>query len=149
MRLCPAVLLTPLECAVPISILYSKQSPPVNSLESALTSYSQLIENTATLSLVECALTRLSPATSLECALTKNKGWGPIHSNSEPATRHYPLGALLKFFLFRFLRTLLRFFAPTKNSTLFFSIVSALFRKNTGVGYPFLLSCRLPGSEAA
>jgi hypothetical protein len=44
-----------------------------------------------------------------------------MHSNSEPATRHYPLGTLLKFFLFTSLRTLLRFCALRKNSTLFFS----------------------------
>src|SRR6266478_83352 len=71
-----AVLLTRLECAVPSSILYSKQNQPVTSLESALTSQPQLVENTATLSLVECALTRLSPATPLECAVPKNLGGG-------------------------------------------------------------------------
>src|SRR5260370_121099 len=37
-------------------------------------------------------------------------------------------------FVFRFLRTLLRFFALCKNSTLFISSVSALFAKNTGGG---------------
>src|SRR5712664_2500225 len=37
-------------------------------------------------------------------------------------------------FVFRFLRTLLRFFALCKNSTLFFSSDSALFAKNTGGG---------------
>src|SRR6266852_365044 len=40
----------------------------------------------------------------------------------------------LKFFLFTLLRTLLHIFALTKNSTLLFSIVSALFAKNTGGG---------------
>jgi hypothetical protein len=145
MRLCPAVLLTPLGCAVPISILYSKHRPPVNSLESALTSYSQLTENTATLSPAESALTQLSPATPLECALTKNMGGGDL---SIPI-QNRPLAALLKFFLFTSLRTLLRFFALRKNSTLFFSIVSALFRKkHRGVGYPFLLSSRLAPREA-
>jgi hypothetical protein len=71
-----AALLSPLECAVPndlpISILYA----PVTSLESALTSHFQVAENTATLSPVECALTRLSPATPLESALTKTPGVG-------------------------------------------------------------------------
>src|SRR6266849_5159505 len=90
-----AVLLTPLECAVPSSILYSKQSPPVTSLESALTSQSQLVENTATLSLVECALTRLSPATPLECAVPKNLGGGgsffPFRKQSTPSQRQGPL----------------------------------------------------------
>src|SRR5712664_4230040 len=60
----------------------------------------------------------------------KHRGWGPIHSNSKPATRHSPLGTLLKFFLFTSLRTLLRFFALRKNSTLLFSISSALFAEN-------------------
>src|SRR6266478_844616 len=82
-----AVLLTPLECVVPIIILYSKQRQSITPLESALTSQSQLVENTATLSLVECALTRLSPATPLECAVPKNQGGGgsffPLFSASK------------------------------------------------------------------
>src|SRR6266478_3998491 len=90
-----AVLLTPLECAVPSSILYSKQSPPVTSLESALTSQSQLVENTATLSLVECALTSLSPATPLECAVPEKTGGGgpffPFRKQSTPSQRQGPL----------------------------------------------------------
>src|SRR5260370_5038668 len=73
MRPCSAVLLTPLECAVPSRIPISIQDAPGNPLESALTSHSQPVENTATLSLLECALTRLSPATPLESALTKNR----------------------------------------------------------------------------
>src|SRR6266436_7496775 len=89
-----AVLLTRLECAVPSSILYSKQSPPVTSLESALTSQPQLVENTATLSLVGCALTRLSPATPLECAVPKNLGGGgsffPFRKQSTPSQRQGP-----------------------------------------------------------
>jgi len=76
MRPCSAVLLTPLECAVPGRIPISIQSAPGNPLESALTSHSQTVENTATLSLLECALTRLSPATPLESALTKNRAGG-------------------------------------------------------------------------
>src|SRR5260370_32256988 len=71
-----AVLLTPLECPFPSLILTSIQSAPGNPLESALTSHSQTVENTATLSLLECALTRLSPATPLESALTKNRAGG-------------------------------------------------------------------------
>src|SRR6266478_4430117 len=90
-----AVLLTPLECAVPSSILYSKQSPPVTSLESALTSQSQLVENTATLSLVECALTSLSPATPLECAVPEKTGGGgpffPFRKQSAPSQGQWPL----------------------------------------------------------
>jgi len=109
MRPCSAVLLTPLECAVPGRIPISIQSAPGNPLESALTSHSQPVENTATLSLLECALTRLSPATPLESALTKNRpvGEGP-HLVPEPATHHLSLAAILKFFLFTLLRTLLR-----------------------------------------
>src|SRR6266478_4742252 len=90
-----AVLLTRLECAVPSSILYSKQNQPVTSLESALTSQSQLVENTATLSLVECALTRLSPATPLECAVPKKLGGGnsffPFRKQSTPSQPQGPL----------------------------------------------------------
>src|SRR5260370_36607288 len=86
-----AVLLTRLECAVSSSILYSKQNQPVTSLESALTSRSQLVENTATLSLVECALTRLSSATPLECAVPKKVGAGgpffPFRKQSTPSQR--------------------------------------------------------------
>src|SRR5712664_2503639 len=140
-----AVLLTPLESADPVCLLISIIHAPVTPLESALTSPSQLTENTATLSPAESALTQLSPATPLECALTKNMGGGDL---SIPI-QNRPLAALLKFFLFTSLRTLLRFFALRKNSTLFFSIVSALFRKkHRGVGYPFLLSSRLAPREA-
>src|SRR5712692_7302932 len=160
-----AVLLTRLECAVPLSILYSKQSRPVTSLESALTSQPQLVENTATLSPVECALTSLSPATPLECAVPKNLGGGgpffPFRKQSTPSQRQGPLvypersrskiPALPErathhspqysssFFSHScaLFCAFLHFFAQTKNSTLFFSIASALFGKNTpGWGYP-------------
>src|SRR6266851_4925618 len=70
-------LLTPLECTVPRSILISILSAPINPLESALTSHSQLIENTAT----------LSPA---ECAVTKTTGGGGGRS-SHPGAHHSPL----------------------------------------------------------
>src|SRR6266436_7296360 len=42
---------------------------------------------------------------------------------------HSSLSTGLKFFLFKFLRTLLQFFALVRNSTRFFSIASALFAK--------------------
>jgi len=89
-----AVLLTPLECALPTSLLLSIINAPVTPLESALTSHLQATENTATLSLVECALTALPPATPLECALTKNiRGGVPLSHfgvhHSPPVTRHY------------------------------------------------------------
>ncbi len=46
-------------------------------LESALTSHSQLIENTAALSPLESAVTRFRAVSPLECALTKKVGgWG-------------------------------------------------------------------------
>src|SRR6266851_7899924 len=83
-------LLTPLECAVPRSILISILSARINPLESALTSHSQLIENTATLSPAECAVTSNSLANPLECALTKNTGGGGGRS-SHPGAHHSPL----------------------------------------------------------
>jgi hypothetical protein len=73
-----AVLLTPLEGADPVLLPYSKQIAPLTPLDSALPSDSQPAENKATLSPVECALTRLSPATPLESALTKNTGGGGL-----------------------------------------------------------------------
>jgi len=125
-------LLTPLECAVPISILISILSARINPLESALTSHSQLIENTATLSPAECAVTSNSLANPLECALTKNTGGGgAVPLIQELIILHSSLATILKSFLFTLLRTLLRFFALTKNSTLLFSSDSALFAKNT------------------
>src|SRR6266852_194144 len=127
-----AVLLTPLECAVPRSILISILSARINPLESALRSHSKLIENTTTLSLLECALMRFSPATPLECAVTKNTGvGGAVPLIPHLVIRHSSLATILKFFLFTLLRTLLRFFALTKYSTLLFSSDSALFAKNT------------------
>ncbi len=168
------VVLNPLESAVPKNMPISIQIAPVTSLECALTSHFELIENTATLSLAESALTSISLARPLESALTKNTGGtslqdkGLSHSSlhpstylpssvhtskfripqllclpllrklpacggilpiSELATRHSPLATVLKFFPFTSLRTLLRFFALTKNSTRFFSIVSPLWVK--------------------
>jgi hypothetical protein len=76
MRACHAVLLTPLESAYPTSIPISILIWPVTPLESALIRPSQLAENTATLSLSESALTRFSPASPLDSALTKNTQGG-------------------------------------------------------------------------
>src|SRR5216683_2208169 len=102
-----AVLLTPLECAVPRSILNSIPSVRINSLESALTSHSQLIENTDTLSLLECALIRFSPATPLECAVTKNTGGGgAVPLIQELIILHSSLATILNSFLFKLFRTL-------------------------------------------
>src|SRR5260370_34217174 len=89
-----AVLLTPLESADPVCLLISIINAPVTPLESALKDPSQLTENTADLSLLECALTSFSPATPLDSALIKHNGGarvsfsqfrdsdrGNIHSN--------------------------------------------------------------------
>jgi hypothetical protein len=77
-----AVLLTPLECAVPKYIPISILNASVTPLESAHTDHSQLAENTATLSPVECAVTRFPSASSLESALTKTLGVGGYTSHS-------------------------------------------------------------------
>src|SRR6266849_3082137 len=53
----------------------------------------------------------------------RSRPWGTRHS-------HQSLAPVFKFFLFTLLRTLLRFFAHTQNSTLFFSRDSALFARN-------------------
>src|SRR5260370_10874011 len=79
MRSRPVVLLTALECAVPICLPIGILHAPLTSLESALTGPSHLTENTATLSLLECALTSIPSASSLECALTKIPGVGLPH----------------------------------------------------------------------
>src|SRR5260370_42456830 len=72
----PVVLLTRLEFTVPCSILISIQNASLSPLESALMSRSQLVENTATLSLAECAVTALSTTTPLDATLTKTPGVG-------------------------------------------------------------------------
>jgi hypothetical protein len=81
MLACPAVLLTRLESPVPCSILISIQNAPLSPLESALVSRSQLVENTAALSLAECAVTALSSTTPLDTTLTKNtRGGGRVQA---------------------------------------------------------------------
>jgi hypothetical protein len=132
MRLRHAVLLTPLECAdlrtLPSSIL----SVPVTPLKSALTSHSQLTENTATLSLLECALTSISPLTSLECAVTKNTGGGGQGCNTLHLVMHHSsLATLLKFFRFTLLRTLLH---VRKTQLFCFQAIPHSLRKTPGVG---------------
>jgi len=61
----------------------------------------------------------------------KHRGWGAVPLIQELIILHSSLATILKSFLFTLLRTLLRFFALTKNSTLLFSSDSALFAKNT------------------
>src|SRR5712664_1489296 len=144
MRLCPAVLLTPLECAVPISILYSKQRPPVNSLESALTSYSQLTENTATLSPAESALTQLSPATPLECALTKNtRGGGPSFPTQNSALVAPHSARYSSSFFSDPCALFCAFLHPQKTQLSSFQSFPHSFAKTRGVGTPF---CYHPAS---
>ncbi len=87
------------------------------------------------------------PIRPLLATLTKNAGvcTNNSHSGSPRAvsakgTLHSSLATAFKFFLFKLLRTLLRFFAHIKNATLLFSSDSALFaQKHPGVGYPPLV----------
>ncbi len=88
-----AVLLNPLESALPRWLPFYKKNEPVSPLESALTIHSQVIQNTATLSLVESALTACDAATPLESALTKNTGVGGGSSHSETRHSFTPRGA--------------------------------------------------------
>jgi hypothetical protein len=128
-----AVLLTSLESAHPDCLPTCKQIAPATPLESALTSYPQLTEKSATLSLAESALTRIPRATSLESALTKTPGVGVgvqlSSSHHEPIFTR-PNTQVLSF------HTITHSFARTKNSTLLFSSDSTLFQKSTGGGYP-------------
>ncbi len=129
-----AVLLTPLEAAVPLSIFFRKQKPSVNPLKCALPSHSETIENTAALSPVECALTRLSPATSLECALPKNiRGGGisfPIR-NPPLVTSRTPLCSS------SFFSYCCALFCTHRNHNSFlFKQFRTLWQKHPGVGYP-------------
>lgn len=64
------------ESALTSCLPSAKQNAPITSLESALTSHFQLVENTCTLTHAESALTDMTPATSLESALTRNRGVG-------------------------------------------------------------------------
>ena len=59
-----------------LSAVNCRLSPSLSPLECALTSHSQVIENTATLSPLESALTRFRAVTPLESALTKKTGGG-------------------------------------------------------------------------
>ncbi len=77
---------------------------------------------------LESALTKNSPVSLLESALTKRWGWG-----SFPSFQHSDIPICFPFipFIFILFQTLLHFFAPTKNSTLLFSCNSTLFDQNT------------------
>src|SRR5260370_6819542 len=79
-----AVLLNSLKATLPSHILYSKQIATITYSKSTLTGHPQLVENTAILTPLECALTRLSPVTILDATLTKNGGVGPVGSDFPP-----------------------------------------------------------------
>jgi hypothetical protein len=71
--------LSSLQSALTSCYLSYKQIAIVTPLECALTGHPQLIENTTTSSLAECAVTDFAAASSLESALTENTGgWGHI-----------------------------------------------------------------------
>src|SRR5260370_16203813 len=102
MRSRPVVPLTPLAWAVPICLPIGILNALITSLESALTGPSQLTETTATLSLLECALTSISSASSLECALTKIPGVGvPPHLRAIRTQR--PRARLIELLCFQIL----------------------------------------------
>ena len=139
---CSHNLLRPLKCTVPSHFLSYNQIAPVTPLECALTNHSQITENTTTLSLAVCAVTRLSRVSSLECAVPRNSGGGGLclHLRYSPlvhpernrrATTHSPLHSS-SFFSHScaLFCTFLHFFALAQNLTLFFSNASALFAKN-------------------
>src|SRR5712691_5539694 len=95
----------------------------ITPLESALTSTAG---NKGLITPLESALTKNSPVTPVESALTKRWGVGPCFASG---TRHLQPDS--SSFIFIRFQTLLRFFAPIKNSTPLFSSNSELFAKNT------------------
>src|SRR5216683_3149122 len=76
---------------------------------------------------LESALTKNSPVSLLESALTKSGG-GVILATPELATRYSSLRTMFKSLSFQ---TIPRSFALVKNSTLSFSYTSGLFGQNT------------------
>ncbi len=73
-------------------------STSVSPLECALTSPAQLIENTATLSHLECAVTKNRALTPLECAVTKKGGGGTGSPNGCQMSLQNP--TFLSFYFF-------------------------------------------------
>src|SRR5712692_5317513 len=130
-----AVLLTPLLSLRPARLL-SGQQIASDSHKISLFVFKRLY----TLSF---SLSRKSfPCHSYEKCLvyTNNSHSGSPRAVSAKGTLHSSLATAFKFFLFKLLRTLLRFFAHIKNATLLFSSDSALFaQKHPGVGYPPLV----------
>jgi hypothetical protein len=72
------VLLNSLESALPACLPFYKQIAPITPLDSALRNPFQLIENTAALTTAESALADIPSVTSLDSALTKNRGGDPV-----------------------------------------------------------------------
>jgi hypothetical protein len=64
------------------SQLSGMQRSALTPLKCALTNHLQVTENTATLSPLECAVTRFRAVTPLECAVPKNTGGGGIRAAS-------------------------------------------------------------------
>ena len=128
------VLLTSLEWAVPRNILVSVLNDFITFLESAFTSHSQLAENTATLSLLECALRRFSPVNPLVRMRTceKHRGWVlrfrfavyRSHFLSPCPLIHHSLSPIT--FLFTLLRTLLH---SSKTHPFYFQSIQHSLRK--------------------
>ncbi len=85
------------------------------------------------LALCPKSVKQVSSHQSLPHSFLKLPGCVPTIPKMEVSSQHLPRS--LKFFLFKFLRTLLRFFAPTQKATRFFSSDSALFvKKHPGGG---------------
>src|SRR6266478_9352245 len=89
---------------------------------------------------------QVSSHQSLPHSFLKLPGCVPTILEMEPSSQHLPRS--LKFFIFKFLRTLLRFFAPRQKATRFFSSDSALFvKKHPGVGRGLTLRRSNPGKQ--
>jgi len=81
------------------------------------------------LALCPKSVKQVSSHQSLPHSFLKLPGCVPTIPKMELSSQHSPPS--LKFFLFKFLRTLLRFFALTQKATCFFSSHSEVFSQNT------------------
>ena len=84
------------------------------------------------LALCPKSVKQVSSHQSLPHSFLKLPGCVPTIPKMELSSQHSPPS--LKFFLFKFLRTLLRFFALTQKATRFFSSDSEVFSQNTRSG---------------
>jgi|SRR5712664_3807528 len=140
-----AVLLTPLESADPTCLLISIINAPVTPLESALTDPSQLTENTAALSLLECTLTRFSPATPLESALPKNTGGGGLSIPIQNRPLATPRSARYSSSFFSHPCALFCAFLHSEKTQLFyFQSLPHCLPKTSGVGVGYNFSVHKP-----